>query len=299
MDNGSEVTLCHEKLVKKLSLLGDRICYTLTGMTGSSEIEGQVVNILVKSMDEAFAVEIPRVKTVKQMPISPSCVAKQSDLERLPHLRGLQIPELKDTEVMLIGIKERPNLFVPLEVKTGGDGDPIAIKYSLGWTAIAPMCGQEENFSYNVNLTKLTKPAEGYVDNGHRHGPMRCEDDSRQEKGGRMEWPHQNNDEVLSQQLERLWKTDFGHMTIDLKVEASVEDRKVLDKIEKSLQIKDGHYQVALPWRIHLICQTTSRWRIEDFVSSRTGLQRTVRFSRNIQLLWRTISLKVLQRRFQ
>ena len=75
MDNGSEVTLCHEKLVKKLSLLGDRICYTLTGMTGSREIEGQVVNIFVKSMDEAFAVEIPRVKTVKQMPISPSCVA--------------------------------------------------------------------------------------------------------------------------------------------------------------------------------------------------------------------------------
>ena len=146
MDNGSEVTLCHEQPAKKLGLLGDRISYTLTGMTGSSEIEGRMVNILVKSMDEAFAIEIPRVKTV--MPISPSCVAKQEDLNRWPHLRRLEMPELKDGEVMLlVGIKERPKLFAPLDVKTGGDGDPIAIKYSLGSTAIGPMGKQEENWS--------------------------------------------------------------------------------------------------------------------------------------------------------
>ena len=51
------------------------------------------------------------------------------------------------------------------------------------------------------------------------------------------------------QQLERLWNTDFGDMTVDIKVEESVEDRKALDVVEKSLQIKDGHYQAALPWR--------------------------------------------------
>ena len=57
MDNGSEVMLCHERLVRKLGLLGDKINYTLTGMTGSSEIEGQMVDITVKSIDEAFVVE--------------------------------------------------------------------------------------------------------------------------------------------------------------------------------------------------------------------------------------------------
>ena len=59
----------------------------------------------------------------------------------------------------------------------------------------------------------------------------------------------QDNNEILMQQLERLWNTDFGNMAVDIKVEESVEDRKALDIVEKSLQIKDGHYQAALPWR--------------------------------------------------
>ena len=156
MDNGSEVTLCHERLVRKLGLLGDKINYTLTGMTGSSEIEGQMVDITVKSIDEAFIVEIPKVKTVNQMPISPSCVAKQEDLNRWPHLRGLEMPDLDNAEVMLlIGVTECPNLFVPLDYKTGGAGDPIAIKYSLGWAAMGPMGEQKEDSSCNVNLTNL------------------------------------------------------------------------------------------------------------------------------------------------
>ena len=237
MDNGSEVTLCHERLVRKLGLLGDKINYTLTGMTGSSEIEGQMVDITVKSIDEAFVVEIPKVKTVKQ-----------EDLSRWPHLRGLEMPDLDNAEgMLLIGAKECPNLFVPLDYKTGGAGDPIAVKYSLGWAAMGPMGGQKEDSSCNVNLTNLknglvhlvTKECAGKGEYGSAvwNG---CPD---------VEEACQDNNEILMQQLERLWNTDFGDMTVDIKVEESVEDRKALDVVEKSLQIKDGHYQAALPWR--------------------------------------------------
>ena len=88
------------------------------GMTGSSEIEGQMVDITVKSIDEAFVVEILKIKTVNQMPISPSCVAKQEDLNRWPYLRGLEMLDLDRAEMMLlIGVKECPNLFVPLTTR--------------------------------------------------------------------------------------------------------------------------------------------------------------------------------------
>ena len=106
---------------------------------------------------------------------------------------------------------------------------------------------QEENLSYNINATKSTKPANEYADND-RHKPMNCEDCGR-DRGRGIEQPYQTNDEILSEQLERLWKTDFGDMTVDIKVEASVEDRKALDIVEKSLRIEDGHFQAALPWR--------------------------------------------------
>ena len=237
MDNGSEVTLCHKRLVRKLGLVGDKISYTLTGMTGSSEIEGQMVDITVKSIDEAFVVQIPKVKTVNQMPISPSCVAKQEDLNRRPHLPGLEMPDFDNAEVMLlIGAKECPNLFVPLDYKTGGAGDPIAVKYSLGWAAMGPMGGQKEDSSCNVNLTNLKN---GLVHLVTKECAGKGEYGSAVCKGSKwngcpdVEEACQDNNEILMQQLERLWNTDFGHMTVDIKVEESVEDRKALDVVEK------------------------------------------------------------------
>ena len=54
---------------------------------------------------------------------------------------------------------------------------------------------------------------------------------------------------TLHQQLERLWKTDFGDSTVGTKVSPSVEDKKALSKMEKPLQRVGEHFQVALPWK--------------------------------------------------
>ncbi len=52
--------------------------------------------------------------------------------------------ELETGEVMLvIGLQEKPNLFLPLEYKAGGEKDPVAIRYSLGWTVVGPVSGKK------------------------------------------------------------------------------------------------------------------------------------------------------------
>ena len=113
--------------------------FTLTGINGTTEMEGQSINIVVESLDGSTAVELSKVKTVKQMPVSKGCIPKKIDLERWPHLKDIEIPELADGEVLLlIGLKERPRLFLPLEVREGGDEESIAIRYSLGWTVMGP-----------------------------------------------------------------------------------------------------------------------------------------------------------------
>ena len=38
-----------------------------------------------------------------------------------------------------LGLKEKPSLFLPLEYQAGGEGEPIVVKYSLGWTVIGPV----------------------------------------------------------------------------------------------------------------------------------------------------------------
>ena len=151
LDNGSEVTLCHEQLGSKLGLDRERLSFTLTGITGSVQVESHV-NLTVMSMDESIAVELQGVRTVAQMSISRSCIPREGDLARWPHLQGIDIPAVRDTEVLLlIGLKEKPSLFLPLEFKAGGVDEPIAIRYSLGWTVMGPMgeCKNDEHCSVN------------------------------------------------------------------------------------------------------------------------------------------------------
>ena len=155
LDNGLEVTLCHERLAKQLKLNGDRLSFTLTGMTGSAQVESCLVDLVVKSLDESVTVELLNVKTVKDMPISTSCIVKTEDLTWWPHLRDIDIPVLENGEVLLlIGLKENPGLFLPLECKSGGHDEPIAIRYSLEWTVMGPMEGQKRDHGCSVNFVR-------------------------------------------------------------------------------------------------------------------------------------------------
>ena len=102
-------------------------------MTGSALVESCLVDLVVKSLDESVTVALLNVKTVKEMP-STSCIVKTEDLTWWPHLRDIDIPVLENGGVLLlIGLKENPGLFLPLECKSGGHDEPIAIRYSLQW----------------------------------------------------------------------------------------------------------------------------------------------------------------------
>ena len=281
LDNGSEVTLCHEQLGSKLGLDRERLSFTLTGITGSVQVESHVVNLTVMSMDESIAVELQGVRTVAQMPISRSCIPREGDLARWPHLQGIDIPAVRDTEVLLlIGLKEKPSLFLPLEVKAGGVDEPIAIRYSLGWTVMGPMgeCKKDEHCSVNflqsthdINLDGCLLD-EKFPTEKIGHAGMKLETAMRSESIGsgihrepiakleqqavvnlplseeeQVEYDIDN--ETLQRQLERLWKTDFGDSVVGTKVSPSVEDKMALNKMEESLQRVGSHFQVALPWQ--------------------------------------------------
>ena len=45
-----------------------------------------MIDIVVTSLDGSTEVELKQVKTVKEIPISKSCVPKQVDINKWPHL---------------------------------------------------------------------------------------------------------------------------------------------------------------------------------------------------------------------
>ena len=284
LDSGSEITLCHESLKESLGVSGTRLDFTLSGMTGSTMVESQQVDLTVMSMDESVTVELPNVRTVKYMPITGSCIAKKEDLEHWPHLHDVELQQLDIGSVMLVvGLKDNPSLFLPLECRACREGEPVAVRYSLGWTVIGPVGGESCNSEHLVNFLRVgdssvvctsgLESEDSVICDGSKNsvvfsemldsgdavkvnvadegGGLELGPDSSENKNQLQtdETERQARDEELNQQLERLWKTDFESSEVETRVCASLEDKKALEIMERTLKMVDGHFQVSLPWR--------------------------------------------------
>ena len=253
-------------------------------MTGSTRVESQQVELLVMSMDESVTVELSSVRTVMHMPITESCIAKKEDVENWPHLRDIELRQLDITSVMLIvGLKDNPSLFLPLECRAGGKGEPVAIRYSLGWTVIGPIGGESCTAERSVNYLRMEDSSvvcaggldfEDYVlCKDHKKSvvlstglntedayeinvakmncvfELECNANEPKHRLQIDEIDRQARDDELSQQLERLWRTDFQNCEVETRVCASLEDKRALEIMERTLKMVYGHFQVALPWR--------------------------------------------------
>lgn len=149
--------------LEQLGASGPRLNFTLSGMTGSTSVESQLLDILLMSVDETMLVDLSNVRTVKQMPISSDCIAKKGDLKKWPHLCDIELQELEVGEVMLVvGLKEKPNLFLPLEYKAGGEDESVAVRCSLGWTVIGPVGGQRGSPHCSAHFTRTIESSAVY-----------------------------------------------------------------------------------------------------------------------------------------
>ena len=59
------------------------------------------------------------------------------------------ITELVVDEItLIIGLKEKPGILLPLEYRTGSENDPVAIRYGLGWTVVGPVGERKDEACY-------------------------------------------------------------------------------------------------------------------------------------------------------
>jgi hypothetical protein len=170
--------------------------------------------------------------------------------------------------MLVIGLQENPSIFLPLEYRSGEERDPVAIRCSLGWTVIGPVGGKGDGMcatSYfarmSVNADDLStedrtfeslKEAREFLteDRAMEESEHVMKDRTEEVKEvERVQVDRENTDEDLKHQLESLWKTDFEVSLVETKLCPSVEDKKALQIMEKTLKIVGGHFQVALPWR--------------------------------------------------
>ncbi|XP_063441925.1 uncharacterized protein LOC134722246 [Mytilus trossulus] len=131
------------------------------------------------------------------------------------HLAGIKFPNLgkRPTVDMLIGL-DYPDLHYSYRDIRGKPGEPIARLTPLGWTCIGdPNSGQDQTL---FNRTYFARGQE-----------------------------NRNN---LDNIVRKFWEIE-NVKTPSENVFLSSDEKKALSKVEQSLEFKDGHYEVKVPWK--------------------------------------------------
>ena len=210
LDSGSNTTFCTDALLKRLGTDGKKTKLSLTTMQGeNTPIECSLVSLNVADLEGTSDIELPMVYSRPTLPVPPTAISKQEDVNRWPYLKGVKIPHIDSDVGLLIGC-DVPQALQPREVRPSQNGGPFATRTVLGWVLNGPLGRDEEKL-----------PTSNFV----------------------------QANQSLEQQFESYCNLDFNDSKYDARPTMSQNDRKALRIMEQTVTMDNGHYQMALPWK--------------------------------------------------
>jgi len=105
LDNGSDMSLCDEKLIDELGISGVQRHFSLTTQEKrDSPRSGYEVKLIINSIDDESSLEVPKVWSVERLNISELSIPRDQDVDKRSHLQGIELPEIDNKEArVLIG----------------------------------------------------------------------------------------------------------------------------------------------------------------------------------------------------
>ena len=168
------------------------------------------VNLEVSELRRDNTVERDNVFVRAKLPVAADDRPVQSDVDKWPCLKGINLPSIDDEAELLIG-SDVPKALEPQEFKRSYDGFPYAVRTLPGWTSNGPF-GRRNSSRYTAN---------------------RIQSHAR-----------------LDSQFERFFEMDFNDSQFIVNKGKSQDDKRALTVMEESAELRDGHYQIAIPWKI-------------------------------------------------
>ncbi|XP_072014570.1 uncharacterized protein [Amphiura filiformis] len=211
LDSKSTAVFCSEDLKSQLAMKGTKTKIKIQTINGVKDVNThKLTGLEVTDADGNINIELPDVYTQDSIPVHVKDIISKEDLIPWPYLQEITVPELLkgQTVDLLIG-NNVPKALEPLEVIQSQHDGPYACRSALGWEI--------------HGLTK-SRPTSTSMASVHR---ITVED--------------------LHNELVDLYNHDFNERTIEDRPQKSVEDKRFMDMVEKSIQLKDGHYQIKLP----------------------------------------------------
>jgi hypothetical protein len=215
LDSGSNTTFCTEQLLNELGIKGTKSTLSLTTLeTANALTECSIVNLEILDLNEDSTVELPKVFSRPSLPISRESVPNQRDVNRWPHLKGINIPRI-DAEVGLLIGSDVPEVLQPREVRESKDGGPFATRTIFGWVLNGPL-GRNDCQIPTANFVQANAQ--------------------------------------LNQQFEQFCNREFDDSIYESKISMSQNDQRALKIMEDTVKLTNGHYEMALPWKNYPPC---------------------------------------------
>jgi len=134
-DQGSSATLCDQRLLEVLNVPSEDIFFGLTTVgCATQQMKGKKASLSVAPVVDGKFIDLPNVISVKALPMCRNPRLSPQDLDRWPHLRGVDLHTLDETEVWIINGVDVPNACWSLEERRGSPGEPCTVKTMLGWS---------------------------------------------------------------------------------------------------------------------------------------------------------------------
>ena len=186
----------------------------------NSMTESLVVSLGVLNLEEENMVELPFVFTRPRLPVTAENIATQDDIKRWPHLNGIEIPQIQANVGLLIGC-DAPDILEPKEIKSSCKGGPYATRTIFGWVVNGPLGRTQSSPSRTTNFIKA--------------------------------------DVELSEQLQNYCNMEFNDSVYGEKSSMSQNDKRALQTMQETAILKNGHYEIALPWKNGPPCLENNR----------------------------------------
>eukprot|EP00794_Sanderia_malayensis_P013101 gene13101-14442_t len=180
LDAGSNTTFCTEGLLQELNVEGKKTKLSLT------TIQTKMFQRIVQ-------------------PIS-----RQVDVDRWPHLKGINVKNINADIGLLIG-SDVPEALQPKEARESRNGGPFASRTILGLVLNGPLGRADNKLAHTASFIKT--------------------------------------DEEPSRQFESFCNLEFNDMQHDNKAAMSLNDKKALKIMDETVQLKQNNYEISLLWK--------------------------------------------------
>ena len=216
IDEGSSVNLCAADLAKRLRVPINCGNVELQTTNAVTTIKQKVQDLAVQGIEETSAFQIKDALIVDEIVDVNSSIPTNELASPYSHLQDIDFHEIRNGKVELLLGSDLHQAYHLQDLRTGEQGDPSGLRTFLGWTIYGTNGGDQEIQPPKMMVNFLAcevKPEES------------CEKIL----------------EVLSQ--------DFRDIELPERPCLSLEDKRAMEILNKTVEKVGNHYSVGLLWK--------------------------------------------------